>query len=170
MNYGIMKIQIVITAVILMFSHIGMTAETRKYLHEDAKVNTEFDNVYRAIAKAMKNNFIYREGAGNTADFIQTDLTCDNVWHDLDLSAIVPNDAKTVVLHVAVWTTDISKTILGFRKNGDSTLANVAAVNAQLINHANYGDLIVACDEHQIVEYYANIGISCHITVGGWFK
>ena len=102
-------------------------------------------------------------------DKTQADLTLnDSAWHDLDLSAIVPAGAKSILLYVSVADASVNR-LLKFRKNGNSneyTTFNVATV---LANDWNYAQGWVFCDVNRVIEYKADSTISdVAITIMGW--
>jgi hypothetical protein len=164
-----MKTQIVIMSVMLLCLQPGMTAETRKYLHDDARINAEFDAIYRAIAKAMINNYVYREGAVGY-DYEGADFTCDGAWHDLDLSAIVPNTAKAIVLQIVFHNGTTANAECDFRKNGAADDYNNTRLLAQ-VSPLNFGaTIIVPCDENQVIEYYMTANNVTYLTVAGWIN
>ena len=101
-----------------------------------------------------KVGFIDR-GDPATADFAKTDLTDDSEWNDLDLSDIINNvRAKAVLIGVNVID-NIAGSNVKFRKNGNSQVINVGAVNIYNTSLTISEHLIVACDTSQVIEINA---------------
>jgi len=104
------------------------------------------------------------------ADFLKGDLTLDGAWHDLDLSGIVPSNAKAVALYVALFATDVNQNIW-FRTNGNVNTYNVSRAFTQTSLIWSTGDFIVPLDEARKIEYMSvnPTWISISITVKGWW-
>lgn len=108
-------------------------------------------------------------------DWDEGDLTINGAWHDLDLSAIVPDGAVLVLLRVVVVTADNGA--ISFRENGNANAINVATLSSHVPvmspPHEQYSaDLLVAPSPNRIIEYKATAGWtvdSIDITVGGWW-
>lgn len=98
------------------------------------------------------------------------DLTKDGAWHDWDLSAIVPANAKAVVFRVAMQDDAVASRI-GFRQNGNANTVNVQWTDVHVANLTVNGNFIVACDGSRIVEYFVTnvVWTFIQITVVGWF-
>jgi hypothetical protein len=99
----------------------------------------------------------------------KTVLNTDGTWRDLDLSTVVPNGAREVLLSVSLID-DVYGSILRFRKNGDSNTYNVSDIATQVANVQICADLIVYCDTNRVIEYYgSNVAFtSIRITIKGW--
>lgn len=102
-------------------------------------------------------------------DFIETALTQDMAWHDLDLSAIVPADASWVLLRIlAKHTSTIAGAIL-FRKNGNANTVAVETADVVKINVDCFTQLLVPCDSSQVIEYMYPANLTdLQIAVLGW--
>ncbi len=115
------------------------------------------------------HRFVDRGDAVGT-DFSVGDLTIDDAWHDLDLSGIIPVNAKAVILRVECSSPsagDRSK----FRTKGHSREDNVSIARSQ-VTGINIGyDLVVVPDINGVVEYRVSTGVYTvfEIVVGGWF-
>lgn len=105
-----------------------------------------------------------------TFDYAIGDLTEDDAWHDLDLSAIVGTGAKAVHLLV-VYTADTVAKSAKFRKNGNSNELNISDARCQVANVSVTGDFVVALDTNGVIEYYLDSTetTACNILVRGWF-
>lgn len=108
---------------------------------------------------------------GDPAGFDKTeaDLTMDNAWHDLDLSAIVVDtDASWILLRVLLNDANIADNLV-FRKNGNANAIATPGIVAQVANQDVEAEILVACDTSQVIEYKANAALgSCDIVVLGW--
>ncbi|GAH79786.1 unnamed protein product [marine sediment metagenome] len=105
-----------------------------------------------------------------THDYDREDLELDFNWHDINLSAIVPTGAKAVALYTYIATTAAQKSIQ-FRKKSNTHTENISRIETQAGNLTIPADLIVACDENQIIQYKATIGVwlILIITIKGWW-
>ena len=103
-------------------------------------------------------------------DFLQSDLTTDNTWRDMDLSSIIGTNQATVFLRVSITET-VGRSIQ-FRENGNTTTVNasvcVVPVSSQNIQY----DINVRTDTSGIIEYKAsNVAWSqIAISAKGWIK
>lgn len=102
-------------------------------------------------------------------DYAETDLTMDNAWHDLDLSAIVTDsDASWVLLNVVLNDANVGDNLL-FRKNGNANAISAPGIIAQVANQDIIAEVLVPCDTSQVIEYKANAALgSVDIVVMGW--
>lgn len=111
----------------------------------------------------LKTNFIDR-GDPAAYDWDHNDLTIDDGWHDLDLSAIVPAGAKSVEFNLYVSTTAVSKTFM-LRKNGNANIINSAGLVPPVAGVPFRGDAEVACDVDRKIEYFGNAGAFNYIYI-----
>lgn len=122
-----------------------------------------------AAASHTHSGYFVDRGDPAVSDWDQDDLTMNNAWHDLDLSAIVPAGAIAVLLLVA-FLDDTLNSYLEFRKKGNSNAMNVGVVTATVINVSHQEDILVACDSNRVIEYHATEDLlSVYITVRGWW-
>ncbi|MCJ7777741.1 MAG: hypothetical protein MUP16_05450 [Sedimentisphaerales bacterium] len=103
-------------------------------------------------------------------DFTVVNFTCDNEWHELDLSAIVPAEATAVILKLQLKTAAVAKYIY-FRKNGNVNPYNSSFLATQVTNLWVGNDLIIALDTNKKVSYIATAyaWTAINVTVAGWF-
>lgn len=103
-------------------------------------------------------------------DFNLADFTTDAIWRDLDLSAIVPAGAKSIVIQYEV-NDDVSNSKFRFRKNGINNAYNYVGGRTQVGGITTGGQVNVACAENRSIEYYfdnlAYTGI--WLVVNGWY-
>lgn len=105
-----------------------------------------------------------------SVDFAVGDLTADGDYHDLDLSSIIPKNAKLVLLRLVINNAFELQTTR-FRKNGNSNA--IADFYYMLLTpNSDMGiSAVLPCDENGVIEY--NIGnvawASYDVTVAGWF-
>jgi hypothetical protein len=110
-------------------------------------------------------------GDPNVVDWSNLVLTCDGAWHDLDLSAIVPEGTKAVLF--AFYCLDnVASSTVKLRKKGNVNIINVAECRTQVANVAIYNVGIVACDADRKIQYYATntVFTAIGLTVAGWWK
>lgn len=161
----------IIIAFILCLTSIGYATDSRKYLHETPKLNAEFDSVYGEIKDNGDDDGFHDRGNANYYDVLTASLTTNGAWHDLDLSAIIPNNTTAVVLSVLVKDDAVGSTIQ-FRKNGNTAIYNRSFTVTQVADVYSVATIIVPCDEDGIIEYLATntTWTEILITVVGWFK
>lgn len=108
-------------------------------------------------------------GEVSAPDFSVSDFTTDDGYHDLDLSSIVPANAKQV--HVSVWLYDnLTSMYLILLKQGRTDLNNALAHFIAVANIATVMDGFVPCDENRIITYRASNTsfTTIDFTVRGW--
>lgn len=139
-------------------------------------------NIYNSLVEALltilnpngslKADSIFTD-RGDPADwdYTQADLTTDGTWRDLDLSSIVPDGAKAVLLYVELLDDSVGAHIR-FRKNGNSNSINISRVRTQITNLFIDQDLVIPCDANRIIEYNTSpiVFTTIRITVKGWWK
>ena len=101
-------------------------------------------------------------------DFDATTLTQDGAWHTLDLSAIIPANAKLVKLRAVISKTDASKE-LRLREAGltnDIIAEHLWSITGYVIVDKTF---YIPCSGQQ-VEYYVTSGVwnTIGIAVCGW--
>jgi len=108
-------------------------------------------------------------GDPSSYDYTQADLITNGQWYDLNLSGIVPANAKAVVLKVVVKDESVGIGI-SLRKNSNTRTCNAPSVTTQAANIYNVSSLIVACDENRVIEYLAanTTWDTINILVAGW--
>lgn len=121
-------------------------------------------------AKGYLTTAYVDRGDPATYDWQSGDFTKDNVWRDLDLSAIVPAGAITVALSCHIQATEVAKRVQ-FRKKGNVNTRNVAEMWTQVSAADHAGDLIVALDADKKIQYriHAATWLSLNVTVKGWW-
>lgn len=108
---------------------------------------------------------------GDTAawDFEKADFDIDGAWHELDLSAIVPEGAQAVYI-TSYWRATALNRVINFRRHGNSN--NVVALRSS----NNVADVIVrfnglvACDEDRKIDFNIEAGLYnyIYVTISGW--
>lgn len=113
---------------------------------------------------------IVDRGDPSAYDYALGDLTTDNNWNDLDLSAIVPANAKAVLLSTNISDNAMSSYIK-FRKNGNANERNVATCVVLVAGYSWHTNILVFCDANRKIEYRASNVTWTHINlvVCGWF-
>lgn len=118
-------------------------------------------------AMLLAPHYVDRSGIA-AEDFDQGDLTMDNAWHDLDLSAVVPAGATVVYLRVNTYDNSATAYLL-LRKNGsvgafDARMCRTPVVDTNLENY-----ILVGCDASRVIEYLANETFTAiNIVILGW--
>lgn len=102
--------------------------------------------------------YIYR-GDPVEDDFNLAEFTRDDTWHELDLSAIVPEHAKAIDLTLTIQNSDINGYIL-FRRGGQAGGINTCGHYIPVINRPYRADLVIPIDSDRKIDYI--------ISAGGW--
>jgi len=102
-------------------------------------------------------------------DFEIGDLTADNNWHDLNLSGIVPAEAKAIHLTCVIEST-LKEKFARFRKKGNINAANVLINRAQIAGVRHHTDGFVACDSNRTIQYFIQSPEinDINLSVRGW--
>lgn len=122
-------------------------------------------------AMVLEKGFYFDRGDPTAYDFKVTDLFCDDTWRNLDLSAIVPANAKAVALVVRLEDNLVGKRIR-FRKKGNTDVYNDSEVRTQVANIPMPADVIVAVDTDRKIQYRTdNTSFTrIDIVIKGWWK
>lgn len=126
------------------------------------------DNVI-AVPQTEAVKFVEREDA-DAYDFLESDLTMDADWHDLDLSAVVPEGAVMIILHVRYQRSVAVGRLEFIGKTGASTWTS----QRLYINEANNMHsqaVFLPCDSTRVIRYTTNNATLTYIwgVVAGWF-
>jgi len=103
-------------------------------------------------------------------DYVVGDLVIDNDWHDLDLSAIVPENAKGVVIHTLLTTQQVGLNF-NLRKKGNTNAINISQAWSAVAFESFSPDMTVPCDENRKIQYKVWPGnwLILQLTVKGWW-
>jgi hypothetical protein len=126
--------------------------------------------------------FYHDRGDPSAIDWDKDDFTKDGpigdysntYWHDLDCSAIVPEDAKAIVFMLNINAYAAGAYFI-MRKNGNSYANAFGWTGTQVSGVWAGGQLIVPCDSNQVVEYWARSSSEVtwngiNVTIVGWLK
>lgn len=104
------------------------------------------------------------------SDFDQGDVTTDGARHTLDLSAIVPENAKAVNLSVIVQTANVNSIVRFFHPDSTSHLGR-CIIRTQVANINMRFVAAVGIDSNRHVDYtFSNVvWTSIGIAVRGWW-
>ncbi len=109
-------------------------------------------------------------GDPSGVDFTQASLTMDGTDYPLDLSAIVPDGAKSVLMRVNMTDNSVGS-LISFSKNGNANFRNNDVLRTSVANIIEDDTVIVACDSDRKIQYSATAGLTgVQITVGGWWR
>lgn len=117
----------------------------------------------------LTTSFIDR-GDPAAKDFTRADFTTDNAWHDRDLSAIVPANAKGVCMRVAIKA-DVINAYFYLKEKGNVIDANIVSRRTLVANVAHEMSAVCALDENRKIEYKAKnvTWQTMDITVKNWW-
>jgi hypothetical protein len=107
-------------------------------------------------------------GIAGYPDFNQNSFLQDGSWHDLDLSAIVPANAKLAIVSVTIINATAGKTISFRSKNG--TNYNYCSLVAQVAVQRIGNQFIIPLSGGKI-QFNADMTVwaEINLTVMGWF-
>ena len=109
-------------------------------------------------------------GDPSSYDFQIGDLTEDGAWHDMDLSAIVPEGAKFVVMHF-ILTGNATALDFALREKGNTNEINTVDACTQATACAGHMEGVVKLDSNRVIEYKATTSAnwtSIDVHVRGW--
>ncbi len=103
-------------------------------------------------------------------DYTEADFIEDSNWHELDLSGIVPANAKAVSVYLKFRATAANR-IGQFRKFGNTNAYNVSGLSTQVANIDKWGVLTVALSTDHKIDYFFTTGTYPYIRflVKGWW-
>lgn len=130
-----------------------------------------FDIVLDMIWNDIYDKGIYRDRgdpAGN--DFTKVDLTTDGNWHDLDLSSIVPEHAKAVLLYYRFRSNTVDSYV-SFRENGNVNTFNKEQGRIPVAGTVQDRTGIVSLDTNRKIEYRIQniVWDFIDIVIRGWW-
>jgi len=127
--------------------------------------------MYEDIANVVNFRGFEDRGDPNAWDFTLGDLTTDGAWHDLDLSGIVPDGAKAVLLRIDLEDDAINSQLL-LRKKGNANAVNMIESLTQVANQDYVVDAVCPCSDERYLEYKASnlVWTEIDIVVKGWWK
>jgi len=142
----------------------GLTIPSHKTQHQDG----ETDEI-NATGLTGRCDFVSR---GNTTnyDFDVTDFTTDGNQHDLDLSGIVPEGAKAVLLRLSL-ADDAANSYIQFRPRGQPNIYNSSVCYTQVAGITDDKDLITPLPADRKLTYSSTntTFLSIDIVVKGWW-
>jgi len=117
---------------------------------------------------------------GNKApppDFDQNDLTQDNAWHDLDLSAIVPAAGANHLVYIQLYVIALDPaSLLTFRQTGNAgefVNENASKTSVPVALKRGYKTIQVVLDATRKIEYKSLAEpydfTTIQMTVRGWW-
>ncbi|KKM89899.1 hypothetical protein LCGC14_1243990 [marine sediment metagenome] len=123
----------------------------------------------RAAMKGEISMYVYR-GDPATGDFALVDMTVDGAWHELDLSAIVPSNARAVNLIISGVNAAAYQTFT-IKKNGQTNNFNVGGVITPAAGVAGFGNSVISIGSDRKLEYNFNntTWTGFMLTVMGWW-
>ena len=115
------------------------------------------------------DRFVFR-GELAEADFTTEDFTTDGVWHDLDLSGIVPKNATLVLLGVEMKLDTTGKNFGVIKKGIVNDIAK-DWLTSQAANVFIRDTLTASIDKNGFIKYYGSnyTFTSLYMSVRGWF-
>jgi hypothetical protein len=121
------------------------------------------------IIAALHPSFIDR-GDPAASDFVVGALTTDGAWHDLDISAIVPSNAKAVLIRMSALTTTAQR-VITLKKKGNTNSFNGSRMYTQVVSALITGDFVCPIGTDGLLEYLATNAIwsTLSIVVKGWW-
>lgn len=112
------------------------------------------------------------EDRGSTTgyDFTQATLTQDTQWNELDLSTIVPENAKAVNIHFRASDATVGR-ILYVRPHGDTTNTGTCTIRNQVSGVSVGGYFVTGVDSDQKIDYKSNAPgyTTVNFLIKGWW-
>jgi hypothetical protein len=126
-------------------------------------------HVNGVVAVSGGVDYVWR-GDPSTYDFTQASLILDSTLRILDLSAIVPSDAKLV--HIRCRSLNNTATgVVGFTHKDNLGTYALPLLRIQVANIYNERDFFIPIGTDGLIKYYAVAGIdNIDILILGWFK
>ena len=127
--------------------------------------------IINMILELAKEQIGYFNRGDNTPnDFAIGDLTLDGAWHDLDLSAIVPENAKCVDIKVNIRNDFVDRRF-DIRENGNVNTVNLLSLWTQVAGIRLGGLFPINLDANRVVEYRAPAAgwTLIFLNVNGWW-
>ena len=140
-----------------------------QYINEAiATLTTYIDEQIASVPTGMK--FVDR-GDPAVADFDKNALTESGAWIELDLSGIIPKEARLVKLRLVAQSELLTATC-SVRKKGNINEVNVDRLEVSATGVPYCVTLCVACGSDGIIEYKfsAIMFWALDITVRGWWE
>lgn len=125
------------------------------------------DLVYAMVLD--KGVFVNR-GDPTAYDFTKTDLTWDNTWRVLDLSAIVPFPAKGVLLSASLNGSHLGVEVK-LRPDGHTDVYNASLATIQVVGISSIFDFTLPISTERKLQYKAKPVESYifYLSVKGWW-
>lgn len=122
-----------------------------------------------ALQGYLTTSFVDR-GDPDTWDFSDATLIQDGNWHDLDLSAIVPANAKAVLGYMIVKDDSVDS-YFQVRTNGHVHAISRSGIRTQVANVFNDGDVVMYPDANRKIEYRCSAGdwTRIYLHIKGWW-
>lgn len=110
-------------------------------------------------------------GSISTADFTLVDFTIDGYFHDLDLSAIVPVNARLVLMRVTLLVPPPGWRFAKWKPSFHVGTSNQSATPAQIPYNTWCYDILVAMNEDQKISYNMDNGTwsAINLYIRGWW-
>jgi len=129
------------------------------------------DNAMRAILEAAREYGMYEARPDYTEfDWTIADFPNRRTWYDVDLSGIVPEHAKAVVLHAFI-TSDHIGTNLFIRPKGYTAYEIRSCLSTQAAGIVMQGDIIASIGEQRMIQvHHAWFALTVlNLVVKGWW-
>lgn len=116
----------------------------------------------------LKTTFIDR-GDPAADDWDHNDLTLDGAWHDLDVSAHVPQNAKAILMKVFIRD-NLAGSTFQMRRHENANDWNSVIVYTQVAGLFLSADGTIPIDDDQTIEYKGTNGLqSCYLSIRAWW-
>lgn len=138
-----------------------LTVEEKREYNYQATRGLRMSGYNLFMRKAMNGEVQMFVNRGDPAayDFTLTDFTRNGAWHDLDLSALIPETARAVLIDLDFDNTSANKHIT-LRKNGNTNDFNHFDVSTKVAGKDEHVNAVVIPDSTRKIEY--------KITASGW--
>ena len=122
-------------------------------------------------AMVLSKGFYFDRGDPAVSDFTTADFLPDDNWHDFDLSAIVPTEAKAVLLDVQIKSGAIGEYLM-FRRAGNVNSICRNGFKIEVAAVGKEGDLVCACNKghSDYRSTVATVPAVITVNVKAWWK
>ena len=114
----------------------------------------------------------WTERSGLTGDdFVLADFTTDGEWHELDLSSILPEDAKLIDVYVHIQDNLVGN-FFTLKSYGEVNSYNVIEVHSEVANTENDTEGFLYVGDKRIIQYKATDTVFTNIklTIRGYWS
>lgn len=120
------------------------------------------------VAATVSKEMVNRGNLAAVDYSIGSGITCDDTGRVLDVSAIVPDGADHVLLHIVIKSASLGH-LFEIRSNDHAADQNRIKIINTVINQEHYRTEWVGCSTDRKFKYYGSASITiCNINICAW--